>query len=195
MRQSTTPSPSRPRIEMRSFSGGHGGGQNSGGRDCGRELAEVIREQRSRHDQRAANVNGKYWLERHALAPPVWQRSASAAAPRAKILDHMTMSAQYDRDLLRRLATVCRKLGCSRFELYLCVFSWIAFQLCRQDRLAVQVIFDSRAADETNLVGMFSGVHPVVLRRPDGAPEPVGAVVDRDPAHAARHRLGGDAGH
>src|ERR1700678_2392615 len=32
-------------------------------------------------------------------------------------------------------------------------------------------------------------------RRPDGPPEPAGVVMDRDPAHAARHRLGGDAGH
>jgi hypothetical protein len=35
----------------------------------------------------------------------------------------------------------------------------------------------------------------VTGRRPDGPAEPAGVVVDRDPAHAARHRLGGDAGH
>src|SRR2546430_5267175 len=35
----------------------------------------------------------------------------------------------------------------------------------------------------------------VIGRRPDGPPEPAGVVMDRDPAHAARHRLGGDAGY
>ncbi len=35
----------------------------------------------------------------------------------------------------------------------------------------------------------------VIGRRPDGPPEPAGVVMDRDPAYAARHRLGGDAGH
>src|ERR1700739_4331262 len=35
----------------------------------------------------------------------------------------------------------------------------------------------------------------VSCRRPDGPPEPAGVVVDGDPAPAARHRLGGDAGH
>ena len=35
----------------------------------------------------------------------------------------------------------------------------------------------------------------VIGRRPDGPPEPAGVVVDRDPPHAARHRLGGDARH
>ena len=35
----------------------------------------------------------------------------------------------------------------------------------------------------------------VIGRRPHRSPEPAGVVMDRDPAHAARHRLGGDAGH
>jgi hypothetical protein len=165
------------------FRDGQGGTRNSG-----RDLADVIPGQRGRYDHRASSVNARYWLERHAVAPPVWQRAAAAGTPSAKILDHMTISAHYDRDLLRRLAAVCRKLGCSRFELYLCIFSWIAFQLSRQDRLAIAVIFDSRAADEPNIVGMFSGMHPVVLDRPDGAPGAYLSQVRKEMLRAMVHR-------
>jgi Condensation domain len=133
------------------------------------DLVSAIRRQHQRYYHRVKGANAEYWRQQTALAPPLWQRAASAGMARSQLIDRISFSTEYDRRFVERLRETCRQLGCSVFELCLCAFSWLAFQLSYQDRVAVYVIFDSRIAEEGDVMGMFSGAHPVVLRRPDGS--------------------------
>lgn len=170
--------------------------QQASGAEIGRsrsDLARVIGDQRRRYDHRAGGVNAEYWLKRYAIAPPVWQRAATVGQPRIRAANRTVTSAEYGAEFVQRLREACQQLGCSAFELYLCIFSWIAFHLSYQDRLAVQIIFDSRTPDDASLVGMFSGVHPLVVRRPDGEPVTFLSQVRKEVLRAMVHRhVGGE---
>jgi Condensation domain len=133
------------------------------------DLISTIRRQRSRYDHRVNGANAEYWRRQTAIAPPVWQRAATTGMPSGKPMDRASISIEYDGEFAERLRAACTRIGCSAYELSLCIFASVAFQLSYQERLAVYVIFDSRNADESDVIGMFSGAHPVVLRRPDGS--------------------------
>lgn len=147
---------------------GAGGSTGPGGATEAAELASVLQRQRRRYGRRADSVNARYWAGRYDLAPPVWQPSATLCRTTSSVPERRAIGYTAEPDVVARLRASCRETGRSPLEIFVAIFSWIVFQLTRQDRIVIHVPLDGREADEKNVIGMFTSLQPLIISRTPG---------------------------
>jgi Condensation domain len=150
-------------------------------------LALALQRQRERHGRRCGTVNARYWAKRLAVAPPIWQ-IPGAQHGALTMVPAQSQFYPIGVDRATRLQSACRRMRCSVFELCVSVFAWLVFQLTRQQRLAIYVPLDTRGSESHDVIGMFSGVCPLVLDRAAGGPPAFLGQVKKEVFKALLHR-------
>jgi pyridoxine 4-dehydrogenase len=130
---------------------------------CGAEPDMPVYGQRISTDA-ASGAAALYWSSRYAVAPLMWQPTCSGfsrgEAPGPAQVPHPGPG-----DLTESVKALGATTGYTSAEICVAAFASLAFRLTGQDRIAVDVPLDSRAAHEKATMGMFTSVRPLILER------------------------------
>lgn len=130
----------------------------------GSDVADAVVRERRHYGNIARTVNARYWSDLAPRVPPVWQvsgrhRPGSGSGAQDEV--------QYraGKELTGQLKELSHATDCTPQAMCAVVLAALAFEICHQDRLAVYLSLDVREDEDKSVIGMFTGVRPIIMDR------------------------------